>query len=432
MADFTMPALGADMETGRLVQWCVQPGARVRPGDVVAVVETHKGAIDVECFLDGVIEDLAPLGQDLPVGAVLARVRGGAEAAAVTAPEAIAGPATSKAPGRAAALAAPDAPSAPSALAAPSAPSALAAPSAPSALAAPSAPSAPPGAGGAGAAVAVSPAARRRAAERGLNPFELIGTGADGAVTLADVDRAVAPVPRVAPTPATTPAVRAGFDPALMRQAIATAMARSKREIPHYYLASTIDFHAAQAWLDAYNAPREPADRLLPAVLLLKACARALAEVPQLNGFFDQGAFRAGPGIHIGWAIALRGGGLVAPALHDADRQPLPELMQALRGLVQRARAGGLRSSELSDPTVTVTNVGERGAESVLGVIYPPQVAILGFGRILQRPWVVAGQVLPRPLVTATLAADHRVSDGHLGGLLLAAVDRALQDPQAL
>ena len=154
--------------------------------------------------------------------------------------------------------------------------------------------------------------------------------------------------------------------------------------------------------------------------------------MPQLNGFHDKGAYRAGPGIHVGWAISLRGGGLVTPAIHDADRKPLPELMLALRDLVQRARAGGLRSSELTDPTITVTSLGERGAESVLGVIYPPQVAIVGFGRVVERPWVVDGLVVVRALVTATLAADHRASDGAIGGQLLAAIDRALQAPEDL
>jgi pyruvate dehydrogenase E2 component (dihydrolipoamide acetyltransferase) len=167
-------------------------------------------------------------------------------------------------------------------------------------------------------------------------------------------------------------------------------------------------------------------------VLLLKATALALKTVPQLNGFFENGAFRPGQGIHIGWAIALRGGGLVAPAVHDVDRKTLPELMLALRDLVQRARAGGLRSSELTDPTVTVTSLGDRGAESVLGVIYPPQVAIIGLGRVLQRPWVVDGQLAVRSLVAATLAADHRASDGHLGGQMLAALQQALQSPSSL
>ncbi len=388
MADFTMPALGADMETGKVVQWRVAPGARVKPGDVVAVVETHKGAIDVECFLDGVIDDLAPLGEDLPVGAVLARVRGVDEAAT---------PASRP----------------PAAAAQPTPPQA----GAPASGAATSQEAAP--------RIKLSPAARRRAQQLGLDAQTLQGSGTDGAVTLADVERAAA-----APQPLA--AARRGFDPAQMRRAIAAAMARSKREIPHYYLTSTIDFAAASAWLAAYNRERDPTERLLPATLLLKATAKALTEVPQFNGFHENGAYRAGPGIHVGWAIALRGGGLVAPAIHDADRKSLPELMLALRDLVQRARAGGLRSSELTDPTITVTSLGERGAESVLGVIYPPQVAIVGFGRVVERAWVVDGQVVARALVAATLAADHRASDGHLGGQFLLAIDRALQAPESL
>jgi pyruvate dehydrogenase E2 component (dihydrolipoamide acetyltransferase) len=106
--------------------------------------------------------------------------------------------------------------------------------------------------------------------------------------------------------------------------------------------------------------------------------------------------------------------------------------MRGLRDLVARARAGTLRSSELSDPTITVTSLGEQGVESVFGIIYPPQVAIVGFGKMVERPWVVEGQVRPRPVVTATLSADHRLTDGHRGALFLAAVDRLLQEPARL
>jgi pyruvate dehydrogenase E2 component (dihydrolipoamide acetyltransferase) len=166
--------------------------------------------------------------------------------------------------------------------------------------------------------------------------------------------------------------------------------------------------------------------------MLLKATALALTKVPQLNGFWEDGAFRPGPGVHLGWAIALRGGGLVAPAIHDADQKSLPDLMAALRDLVGRARAGGLRSSELIDPSVTITSLGERGADSVIGVIYPPQVAIVGFGRIAERPWVADGEIKKRPLVSVSLSGDHRASDGHTGGKLLAAIEDLLQQPEAL
>ena len=217
-----------------------------------------------------------------------------------------------------------------------------------------------------------------------------------------------------------------------MRKAIAAAMGRSKREIPHYYLSHTVDLGAALAWLETFNAARPVPERLLPAVLLLKAAALALREVPQLNGAYVDSAFCPGDGIHVGWAISLRGGGLIAPAIRDADKQSLAELMAAMRGLVQRARTGGLRSSELASPTVTVTSLGERGAESVTGIIYPPQVAIVGFGTVLTRPWVVDGRVEPRPLASVTLAADHRVSDGHTGARLLNAIERLLQEPAKL
>ena len=389
MTDFTLPALGADMETGKVVQWHVKPGDAVKSGDVVAVVETHKGAIDVECFLDGVIDDLAPLDTDMPVGAVLARVHGGAEIESMGEPKP-----------------APPFPSMP--------------PPSPTATQGPRA--------------RVSPAARRRASELGVMLNMVQGSGSDGAVTLADIVRTSTPPAALPSTasPVARPGARIGFDPAQMRQAIAAAMGRSKREIPHYYLSSTVDFGAAQSWLEAWNLQHEPIDRLLPAVLLLKATAKALTEVPQLNGFYENGAYRSTSDIHLGWAVALRGGGLVAPAIHNANHKTPSELMVALRDMVQRARAGGLRSSELTDPTITVTSLGERGAESVLGVIYPPQVAIIGFGRVVTRPWVVDGQVIARPLVTVSLAADHRASDGHVGGQLLAAIDAALQSPDNL
>jgi pyruvate dehydrogenase E2 component (dihydrolipoamide acetyltransferase) len=217
-----------------------------------------------------------------------------------------------------------------------------------------------------------------------------------------------------------------------MRQAIAAAMARSKREIPHFYLSESIDLSTAMAWLGRENLTRSVQDRLLHGVLLLKAVALALREVPELNATWQGGSLVQSDSIHVGVATFLRGGGLVAPALHDADTQSLDELMGAFRDLVSRARAGRLRSSEMTDPTITVTSMGERGSESVLPIIFPPQVAIVGFGRVVERPWVSDGQVLVCPVVTATLAADHRVTDGHRAAALLTAVNRLLQEPEAL
>ncbi len=438
MTDFRMPSLGADMEAGTLVEWLVKPGDRVKRGDVIAVVETQKGAIEVEVFSAGVVSELvAGVGAKLPVGTVMARFDDGA--------------AERRAPG-----AAPPPPAAPPVAPPPvaSAPVApapvVAAPVVPPAVvvrpAAVAPPVAPPAASlpaGVPAHVPASPAARRLAAERGIALDRLTGSGPDGAVTLADVEAASAgalrtppPVPPAAPPPvspaAPAPVRRGGFDPAAMRQAIAAAMSRSKREIPHYYLTQTVEVTAALARLERLNRDRAPPDRLLPAALLLRATALALAKTPELNGFWEDGRFRPGDGVHIGWATSLRGGGLIAPAIRDADKRSLDELMAAMRDVVRRARSGGVRSSELTDPTLTITSLGERGAESVLPIINPPQVAMVGFGRIVTRPWVVDGAIGPRPVITLTLAGDHRASDGHRGGLLLSEIDKLLQEAETL
>jgi pyruvate dehydrogenase E2 component (dihydrolipoamide acetyltransferase) len=248
-------------------------------------------------------------------------------------------------------------------------------------------------------------------------------------VTVADVE-AGASRPPSGPAGAAqvAPAARA----AGMRQAIGAAMARAKREIPHYYLAAELELSAAMAWLARTNERRPVAERLLPAVLLLKAVALAAREAPDMNGLFVEGSFRPSPAVHLGVAISLRRGGLVAPAIHDADRLPLPDLMRALTDLVARTRSGGLRSSELADSTLTVTSLGDLGVDAVHGIIYPPQVALVGFGRIAERPRAAAGRVEAVPTVVASLAGDHRVSDGLSGARFLAEVGRRLREPEGL
>lgn len=271
--------------------------------------------------------------------------------------------------------------------------------------------------------VRISPAAAKLAAERGIDPAKIQGSGPGGRITLEDVERAAGQA---------KPAELAADRQARIRQAIGAAMARSKREIPHYYLSTTIDMSRALAWLEQENERRPVKERLLCGILPVKAVALALRDFPELNGFWSEGKRAPSEAIHVGVAIFLRQGGLLAPALHDADKKTLSALMRDFRDLVERARAGSLRSSELSDPTITVTSLGDRGVETVFGVIYPPQVALVGFGKIVERPWVAGGKVVPRPLMTATLSADHRASDGHRGALFLEAVDRLLQEPDRL
>lgn len=209
-------------------------------------------------------------------------------------------------------------------------------------------------------------------------------------------------------------------------------MSRSKREIPHYYVQLTMDFSAPSAWLAAWNARHPPAERLINAVLLVKAVARAACEWPGFNGYFTERGFEPAAQVNIGMAIALRGGGVVAPALLDADRKPLAGLMQELRELVERARSGHLRSGETASATLTVTNLGDEGIDALLPIIHPPQVAMLGFGSVLERPWAIEGRIEARPVLGMSLAADHRVTDGRQGAQFLAHIREALSKPEEL
>ena len=405
MAVFAMPSLGADMEAGTLVEWMIKPGDTVKRGDVVAVVETQKGAIEIECFEEGTVETLdADLGAMVAVGSPLATIRAPGEAAAV--------------PAEAASDAAAQVPAQP-AEAPP--PMATAHP--------PAAPEAQPAPPRAGEAPPASPAARALAAERGIDLAALTGTGPGGAILVADVEAAE---PSLLAVASAKPSAKAGLDMAAMRTAIANAMARSKREIPHYYLTQTIDLQAAVDWLAATNAKRPPDARLLMSALFVKATALAAAKVAQMNGHYDAKGFHPAQPVHAGVAVALRGGGLVAPALHDADTLPLDALMAQMRDLVARARSGRLRSSEMTDGTITISAMGDTGADAMAAVIYPPQVAIVGFGAPVRRPWITGDTIAPRVTVTVTLSADHRVSDGRSGAKFLAAVAAALQTPEAL
>jgi pyruvate dehydrogenase E2 component (dihydrolipoamide acetyltransferase) len=396
MSEFRMPSLGPDMEVGTLVDWRVKPGDSVKRGDVVALVETGKGVIEVEIFDNGVIESLVVTrGQKAPVGATLAIVRSdgnGAETQAVPA-LAIQMPIAQEKPQPLRETILPIAES---------------------------------------RRARISPLARKRAQALGVAVESVSGTGEGGSITAADVERTAATIGVAPAVVQVTPPLGKGLDISAMRRVIAAAMARSKREIPHYYLATTIDMRKALDWLAAENAKRSVTKRLLYSALLIRAVALALRDTPELNGFWIDDGFKSAGGIHIGVAISLRQGGLVNPAIHDVDKKNLDELMESILDLVNRARTGYLRSSELADGTITVTNLGEQGVESVFGVIYPPQVALVGFGKITERPVAANGMLGIRPMIDATLAADHRVSDGHRGGRFLLAVDHLLQEPEKL
>ncbi len=394
-----MPSLGADMEDGTLVEQLVNPGDAVTRGEIIAAVETQKGVIEIEVFEDGFLDKwLVPLGTKVPVGMPIAMIRASQDPDEPAVPQP-ADPAPAPPP--------PEAPQPEDPVAPPTTPE--------EPPAAPEQPAEPPQELSQPVRQRVSPAARRRAAQTG---FDLASLGTGRIISLADV-------PEARDKPDTEPL-------SAMRQAISAAMTRAKREIPHYYLSDTIDLTLAEAFIGNYNADKPPDARLALSVLYIRAVALAARKNPDFNGHFENDQFSPADSVHLGMAINLRGGGLVAPALHDADKDDLETLMTRLKDLVTRVRQGRFRARELSDPTITLTSLGDRGVAGITGVIFPPQVAIVGIGTPGLRPAVVDDKVQPRRLAQITLAADHRVSDGHQGANFLRTIIKHMQTPEQL
>jgi pyruvate dehydrogenase E2 component (dihydrolipoamide acetyltransferase) len=400
--EYAMPSLGADMDEGRVIEWRVEPGDTVHRGDLIATVETEKSDIDIEIWHDGIIEEfLVDLGRLVDVGTPIARLR------------------------------ALDSASAPP----PSAPSRPASPSKMSAGAALTATSArhfgvaatPVDA--TSKRVLASPLARRLAAERGLDLDAIHGSGPGGAVIEADV-RAAPSDDVTAAGPLTDPSPRRSPD--TMRSLIAERMATSNREIPHYHLSRDLDVGALESWLAEHNADRPIAERILPAACFIRAVALAASRHRELNGFWIDDHLESADSVNVATAITLRRGGLVTPKIERADERSLIEVMTALSELVTAARTGRLRASWMTGATITITHLGDTGADLVHGVISPPQVALVGFGRSRVRPWVIGDDIVVTPVVTSTLAADHRATDGAIGSRFLATLADLIDRPEDL
>ncbi|MFE2560934.1 MULTISPECIES: 2-oxo acid dehydrogenase subunit E2 [Streptomyces] len=457
MAEFTMPSLGADMDEGTLSQWLVHPGDRVARGDIIAVVETAKSAIEVECFESGTVDALlVDEGTTVPVGTPLARIGTPAEGRPTASPSTHRPPSlTTSTPlvrrlaedrhvdlaavhgsGPGGRITRADVEHAEPEPEPTPAPAPAPAPAPERNKTAPTARPAKPvrsddstAEHSAPVRVKSSPLARRLAAELGVDLADVTGTGRNGTVRAKDV-RGAAAVRTSSSSQAELRPSSAAKETA--RAATARLMSRSKREIPHFYLSTTVDMAAALEWMHARNRELPLSARLVPAALTFKAVALAARKVPELNGHWVDDAFVPAEEVRLGVAVSLRNGGLVAPALAHADALSVAEVMAALKELVARARGGRLRASETADPSLTVTNLGDQGVEAVFGVVYPPQVALVGLGRIVERPVAVNGLLGVRPVLTATLSADHRAADGATGARLLTVLDRLLQQPEEL
>lgn len=377
MIEFRMPSLGADMESGFLREWRVKPGDHVKRGDIIAEVETQKGIIDIEVFDEGTVgEFLIKEDDKVPVGTLMTHIIPIGEVVNESTKPKVSQENINVQP--------------------------------------------TPG-------VHASPLAKKIAAEKGIDLHTVTGSGPDGVITRDDVEKVVSN--RIAPEFAKEKSALANGN--LMRMAVAAAMSKSNREIPHYYLETKVDMSKSLAWLTETNKHRPVKDRLLPAVLLIKSVAKALGAIPDLNAWWENG-LQLKKGIHIGFVVSLRTGGIIVPTVHDAGRKSLDEIMLSLSDIITRSRSARLRSSDLTDSTITITNLGEGSVEKVFGVIYPPQVALVGFGGITDQPWAENGKVDSRPVLTVTLAADHRATNGNMGSKFLIAVKDYLQQPEQL
>lgn len=368
-----MPSLGADMESAVLMEWHVKEGDAVKKGQIIAEVETSKGVIEIEVFEDGIVKKLLVAPEtDCKVGMPLAIIASADDTMAQTEKT------KQKSITKEQNLAQEE-------------------------------------------RIKISPAARKRAVELGVDLNQI--TPIEGVIQLSQIEA-------VAPTKEKS-ADKEKFKDG-MRQAIAAAMSRSNAEIPHYYLATSINMTPALEYLKELNRERNINERILPVALLVRAVVLSLKEVPQLNGFWQDSEMQLSKEIHPGIAIALRGGGLITPALVDAQEMSLDDTMHSLSELITRTRTGKLRSSEMTQQTITITNLGDLGVESVYGVIYPPQLAIVGFGAIMNKPWAEKDALCVRKVMSATLAGDHRATDGRIGALFLDKLNRYLQKPEEL
>lgn len=381
--ELTMPSFGADMDSGMILEWRVKPGDKINKGEVIAVIETQKGAIDFEAYASGSVSQLL-VAEDhwVNVGTPIALLTGTGETAEIPGPV----KSTKHAPAR----------------------QVIQPP--------PSQPIDNPN-NDASRQVA-SPYARNLATQTGVNLAVVPGSGPAGAILARDIKQGRH----------TTHAP----DKASMRAAISAALSRSKREIPHYYLETTINVQSAADWVVEFNRDAAPDKQILLNALLHCAVARALRKTPELNGFFQDGQFTVAEEVHLATGISIRGGGLISPAILNADQLSPAEMMASLKDLSDRVRNGGLRSSEMTQATATLSSMGDRGVDKLFGIIYPPQVALIGLGKPSVRPWVEGSEINPRLLVTATLAADHRASDGRQGARFLNQLGKLLQKPEKL
>ena len=419
--ELTMPRLSDTMEEGRIGRWLKREGDSFREGDVIAEIETDKATMEFQAYDDGT---------------VLRIIVDDGETAALGAPIAIVGEAGEEVA---------DAPAEkePAAAAEPE-PEPATSGSDPNVAAAPPAPA--PQGNGKAEVLRVSPIARRMADTAGLDLRSLAGKGSgpDGRIVKADVERALqgaTPVPGTGVAPAPEPSPPAVSAPAEgdevrelspMLKAVARRMTESKTTVPHFYVSSEIDMtRALQLRKELNEALADSGEKVSVNDLIVRASAQALVQHPQAHRSYVDGHHVYHAHVHVGIAVALDDG-LIVPVLRDADTKSLRQIAVEARDLAERARAGKLRQNEIEDGTFTVSNMGMLGVSAFAAIINPPESTILAVSATIQRPVVRDGAVAVGDIMSVTLSCDHRACSGADGARLLQTVKRHLEAPTLL
>ena len=419
--ELTMPRLSDTMEEGRIGRWLKREGDSFREGDVIAEIETDKATMEFQAYDDGtVLRIIVDDGETAALGAPIAIVGEAGEEVADAPPE--------KEP---AAAAEPE-------------PEPATSGSDPNVAAAPPAPA--PQGNGKAEVLRVSPIARRMADTAGLDLRSLAGKGSgpDGRIVKADVERALqgaTPVPGTGVAPAPEPSPPAVSAPAEgdevrelspMLKAVARRMTESKTTVPHFYVSSEIDMtRALQLRKELNEALADSGEKVSVNDLIVRASAQALVQHPQAHRSYVDGTHVYHAHAHVGIAVALDDG-LIVPVLRDADTKSLRQIAVEARDLAERARAGKLRQNEIEDGTFTVSNMGMLGVSAFAAIINPPESTILAVSATIQRPVVRDGAVAVGDIMSVTLSCDHRACSGADGARLLQTVKRHLEAPTLL
>jgi pyruvate dehydrogenase E2 component (dihydrolipoamide acetyltransferase) len=396
-----MPKLSMTMEEGELIAWVKQEGDQVRAGDVLCEVNSDKVEMEVESPADGtLVRHTASEGDMVPVGAPIAML--------ATKAEDLLGGVLGPADGAAAASPAAEAP-------------------------AEAALPTPEPAGAADGPRPVVPAARRRAAELGVDLATVAGTGRDGLVRVADVEAAASPAPAETPAPVAPVAPVADAEVvevplSSMRRVVARRLVESMRSTPHFYLTTVVDAEALLGFRAELNRQLGEDRKVSVNDLIVKACAGLLRANPELNVSFGGDKLLRHQRVHVGIAVAVEGG-LVVPVVRDADRKTLTQVAREARELTGRAREGKLAADDIGGGTFTVSNLGMFGVEQFTAVINPPEAAILAVGAALPEPVATDNGVEVHRRMRLTLSIDHRALDGATGAGFLQQLKGALEHP---